>query len=218
MKQEPNSMIEAIINFASRQDENGQPAAVMSMRYGVIQNDPHQRYSFMVQNGGDPNQLTAERGVYFLLSHNRTRLQKIGLANGKGGLRQRIRGYVKSFDPNNPGNDASPAFWYRIMTGNDLRNNRGGERIIDDSLIDVYFRSFTKKQKTDDQLTGALKIKHLNYDPHAELERILIRQVKSFRSDYRNQNPENLFPDDYPFPLLLDSVNRIPADQFAPPQ
>jgi hypothetical protein len=211
-------MIKHILRHASRIDANGlagQP--YISMRYNAMQTPHGLLYSFNVDQ--EPfNLLPDDRGVYFLLSHQRTRLQKIGMTNGLKGLKQRIRDYLKSFDPNNPGNDASPALWYRIMTGNDLRKNRGGERNIDDSPIDVYFRSFTQDQQTNDPLTARLGFTHLSYDPHADLERRLIDLVRILRSDYRNQNPNNLFPDDYPFPLLLDSVNRIPADQFAPPQ
>jgi hypothetical protein len=210
-------MIKHILRHASRIDANGlagQP--YISMRYKAMQTPRGSRYSFNVDQEAF-NLLPDDRGVYFLLSHQRKRLQKIGMTNGLEGLKQRISGYLKSFDPNNPGNDASPALWYRIMTGNDLRKNRGGERNIDDSPIDVYFRSFTQDQQTNDPLTARLGFTHLSYDPHADLERRLIDLVRIWRLDYRTQNP-NGFPDDYPFPLLLDSVNRIPADQFAPPQ
>lgn len=210
-------MINNIIRYASRIDENGTPGLpFICMNYGESQTRNGPRYSFNVdQHAFDL--LPDDRGIYFLLSHQRTRLQKIGMTNGLDGLKQRINGYKERFNPVNPGGDASPAFWYRIMTGKNLRNDNGGERAIGNSQIDVYFRSFTQQKQTDDPLTAALGFTQLSYDPHAELERRFIDIIKIWRLNYRWQNPNTPFPDDYQFPLLLDSDNRIPNNQFAAP-
>ena len=62
-------------------------AHVAKLTYGLVDGG----HRFTVNPIHPP--LTEQRGVYFLLSHSDTQIQKIGLANGKGGLRQRMRGY-----------------------------------------------------------------------------------------------------------------------------
>jgi hypothetical protein len=207
-------MIEAIIQHASLPDENGQPSGnpYISMTYAQIPNDFHQRYAFQVI-GGNANALPTATGIYFLLSHTKKRLQKIGMTNGQNGLRQRIKGYTRAFDPQNPGNDSSPAFWYRIMNGIDLRTNLGGERAIgnDYMQIDVYFRSLTQNQETNDQLAQAVDIDNLIYDPHADMERKLIAYAKK----QRTPNNDDLYQAGEAYPLLLDSNHRIRAGRFA---
>lgn len=207
-------MIEAIIQHASLPDENGQPSGnpYISMTYALIPNDSRQRYAFQVIEG-DANALPTAKGIYFLLSHNNERLQKIGRTNGQNGLRQRIKGYTRAFDPQNPGKDRSPAFWYRVMTGN---VQQGEQRITEDyGRIDLYFKSFTQlQQPIIDQFVNGLGINHVDYDPHAVLENMFIEYTFAHRGN--NNNGNVLFQADEQYPLLLDSQNRIPINQFAP--
>lgn len=204
-------MIEAIIQHASLPDENGQPSGnpYISMTYAQIPNDFHQRYAFQVIEG-DANALPTATGIYFLLSHDKKRLQKIGMTNGQNGLRQRIIGYTMAFDPQNPGNDRSPAFWYRIMTGINLNKNNGGERAIGNSQIDVYFKSFTLHQEIQHPFTAQLGFLNLSYDPHTDMERKLIAYAKNERTP----NNDDLHQAGEAYPLLLDSNHRIRAYRF----
>ena len=199
-------MIEAILQHASRPDGN----PYISMTYAQIPTDFHQRYAFQVIEG-DANALPTATGIYFLLSHNNTRLQKIGMTNGQNGFRQRIRGYTKAFDPQNPGNDSSPAFWYRIMTGINLNQNNDGERAIGNSQINVYFKSFTLHQEIQHPFTAQLGFLNLSYDPHTDMERRLIAYAKNERTP----NNDDLYQAGEAYPLLLDSNHRIRANRFA---
>ena len=199
-------MIEAILQHASL--PGGNP--YISMTYAQIPTDFHQRYAFQVIEG-DANALPTATGIYFLLSHNNTRLQKIGMTNGQNGFRQRIRGYTKAFDPQNPGNDSSPAFWYRIMTGINLNQNNDGERAIGNSQINVYFKSFTLHQEIQHPFTAQLGFLNLSYDPHTDMERRLIAYAKNERTP----NNDDLYQAGEAYPLLLDSNHRIRANRFA---
>ena len=199
-------MIEAILQHASL--PYGNP--YISMTYAQIPTDFHQRYAFQVIEG-DANALPTATGIYFLLSHNNTRLQKIGMTNGQNGFRQRIRGYTKAFDPQNPGNDSSPAFWYRIMTGINLNQNNDGERAIGNSQINVYFKSFTLHQEIQHPFTAQLGFLNLSYDPHTDMERRLIAYAKNERTP----NNDDLYQAGEAYPLLLDSNHRIRANRFA---
>jgi hypothetical protein len=199
-------MIEAILQHACL--PGGNP--YISMTYAQIPNYFHQRYAFQVIEG-DANALPTATGIYFLLSHDNTRLQKIGMTNGQNGFRQRISGYTKAFDPQNPGNDSSPAFWYRIMTGINLNQNNGGERAIDNSPINVYFKSFTLHQEIQHPFTAQLGFLNLSYDPHTDMERRLIAYAKNKRTP----NNDDLYQAGEAYPLLLDSNHRIRANRFA---
>jgi hypothetical protein len=201
-------MIEAILQHASRPDGN----PYISMTYGQSLNDLHQRYAFQVI-GGNANLLPTEKGIYFLLSHQRTRLQKIGMANGKNGLRQRIRDYRVRVNPKHPPADRAPLFWYRVMTGNVQQNE---QRMPENyGQIDLYFKSFTQLQRPIiEPFVNGLGINHVDYDPHAVLENMFIEYTVALRGN--NNNGNVLFQADEQYPLLLDSKKRIPINQFAP--
>lgn len=199
-------MIEAILQYASL--PGGNP--YISMTYGPIQIHNGLRYQFIIDLAA-LNALPDDRGIYFLLSHDQNRLQKIGMTNGLNGFRQRIRGYTKAFDPQNPGKDSSPAFWYRIMTETNLKQDKGGERAVGNFQIDVYFISFTQHQNTQHPFTNSFGFLELSYDPHADMERKLIAYAKNERTP----NNDDLYQADEAYPLLLDSKHRIKANRFA---
>lgn len=195
-------MIEAILQHASRPDGN----PYISMTYGKILNDFHQRYAFQVI-GGNANLLPTEKGIYFLLSHQKTRLQKIGKANGEEGLQQRFIDYIQR--PTLP-LKRTPKFLYRIMTG----NVQGNEQLMpnDYGQIDLYFRPFAQLQKPiNDPFVNGLGIEFVDYDPHAVLENMFI----GCAANLRIPNINGLFQADEKYPLLLDSANRIRNYEFA---
>ena len=108
--------------------------------------------------------LTEQRGVYFLLSHSDTQIQKVGLANGKGGLRQRMRGYECLYLGNAEDTDPTVALWQRIMTG-----PLQGQTL---SLWFISLSAFTTVEVLGNSLT-------VSCDPHPEVERILAREAEA---------------------------------------
>lgn len=199
-------MIEAILQHASL--PGGNP--YISMTYGPIQRHNGLRYQFIIDLAA-LNALPQDRGIYFFLSHENTRLQKIGKANGQGGLRERIRKYKVLVNPEHPPADRTPLFWYRVMTGNVQQNE---QRMPENyGRIDLYFKSFTQlQQPIIEPFVNGLGITHVDYDPHAVLENMFIEYTVALRGN--NNNGNVLFQADEQYPLLLDSDNRIPINQF----
>ena len=108
--------------------------------------------------------LTEQRGVYFLLSHSDTQIQKVGLANGKGGLRQRMRGYECLYLGNAEDTDPTVALWQRIMTGP-----------LQGQTLSLWFTSLsatTAVEVLGENMT-------LSWDPHREVERILAGEART---------------------------------------
>ncbi len=108
--------------------------------------------------------LTEQKGVYFLLSHDNTQIQKVGLANGKGGLRQRMRGYECLYLCNAEDTDPTVALWHRIMRG-----PLQGQRL---SLWFISLSASTTVEVLGNTMT-------VSCDPHPEVERILAREAES---------------------------------------
>ena len=108
--------------------------------------------------------LTTQRGVYFLLSHNNTQIQKVGLANGKGGLRQRMRGYECLYLGNAEDTDPTVAFWHRIMTGP-----------LQGQTLSLWFTSLSSTTAVE-VLGETLTV---SWDPHPEVERVLAGEAKT---------------------------------------
>ena len=108
--------------------------------------------------------LTEQRGVYFLLSHSDTQIQKIGLANGKGGLRQRMRGYECLYLGNAEDIDPTVALWHRIMTGP-----------LQGQTLSLWFTSLSAT--TAVEVLGETMT--LSWDPHPEVERVLAGEART---------------------------------------
>ena len=133
-------------------------AHVANLTYGQS-GDGHR---FMVVPITPP--LTEQRCVYFLLSHNDTQIQKIGLANGKGGLRQRMRGYECLYLGNAEDTDPTVALWHRIMTGP-----------LQGQTLSLWFMSLSAT--TAVEVLGETMT--LSWDPHPEVERVLAREAEA---------------------------------------
>ena len=102
--------------------------------------------------------LTERRGVYFLLSHNDTQIQKIGLANGIRGLSQRMEGYERIYRLDRPTGDPTMALWHRMMTGP-----------LQGQTLSLWFTSLSAT--TAIEVLG--KIMTVSWDPHPEVGSIL---------------------------------------------
>lgn len=200
-------MIPNIRQHASRPGHPGEP--FISMTYGmrIINNIP--RWSFMPPDGFDWATLPNIAGIYFILSHKRERLQKIGIANQEEGFRNRIRGgyWQCTHNPEAQGGDQSAAFWYRVMTGNTRPNELSVA--VGGQPVEIYFKSYSGQLRVPDIFGVGQEL--LNYDPHDHLERLLIEGATSLRQG--QGNPE-LFAADEPYALLLDSAKRIRNHQI----
>lgn len=65
----------------------------------------------------DAPSLPREPGVYCLLSHEGTRIQKIGKAEAKGGLYSRLLGYTGAKTAAKIASDKTDQRWKRVMEG-----------------------------------------------------------------------------------------------------
>lgn len=74
------------------------------------------RFSWVLQNGKSSN-LPEQPGVYCLFSHDDQRIQKVGKADGVGGLAQRFRGYTAAKTIQKVEGDATDRRWRAAMTG-----------------------------------------------------------------------------------------------------
>jgi len=108
--------------------------------------------------------LTELRGVYFLLSHNDTLIQKVGLANGIRGLSQRMEGYERTYRLDGPTGDPTMALWHRMMTGP-----------LQGQTLSLWFTSLSAT--TAVEVLGETIT--LSWDPHREVERILAREAEA---------------------------------------
>ena len=102
--------------------------------------------------------LTEQRCVYFLLSHNDTQIQKIGLANGIRGLSQRMEGYERIYRLDGPTGDPTMALWHRMMTGP-----------LQGETLSLWFTSLSAT--TAIEVLG--KIMTVSWDPYPEVKFIL---------------------------------------------
>jgi hypothetical protein len=68
-------------------------------------------------HGSDVRSLPREPGVYCLLSHGSTRIQKIGKAEAKGGLYSRLLGYTGARTAAKIASDKTDQRWKRVMEG-----------------------------------------------------------------------------------------------------
>ena len=133
-------------------------AHVANLTYGPL-GDGHR---FMVVPITPP--LTEQRCVYFLLSHNDTQIQKIGLANGIRGLSQRMEGYERIYRLDGPIGDPTMALWHRMMTGP-----------LQGETLSLWFTSLsatTAVEVLGENMT-------LSWDPHREVERILAGEART---------------------------------------
>lgn len=195
-------MIDNILQHACRPGNPGEP--FVSLTYGHRTKKNRECWCFIPPEGFAWDTLPASGGIYFVLSHNRTRLQKIGIANQEDGFRNRIRGgyWGCTHDPEAQRGDKSAAFWYRVMTGNTLDDELSIEQ--EGQPVEIYFKSYSGQLRVPDIFGVGEEL--LNYDPHAHLERLLVQQAKRLRQRQGNQE---LFAANGPYPLLLDSDNRI---------
>ena len=133
-------------------------AHVANLTYGPS-GDGHR---FMVVPITPP--LTEQRCVYFLLSHNDTQIQKVGLANGIRGLSQRMEGYERIYRLDGPTGDPTMALWHRMMTGP-----------LQGETLSLWFTSLsatTAVEVLGENMT-------LSWDPHREVERILAGEART---------------------------------------
>ena len=200
-------MIQKIIQHACRPDQPGEPFIRLTYGERMIRQTP--RWSFMPPVDFDWATLPDIGGVYFILSHKRTRLQKIGMTNKVGGFQNRIYGdyFGGAHNPGNQGGDDTAALWYRVMTGNANPNELAIE--LEGQPIEIYFKSYSGQLRVPDIFGVGREL--LNYNPHIDLERLLIQQAKNLRN---GQGNPRLFAADERYPLLLDSANRIRRDQI----
>ena len=117
-------------------------------------------YRFKVVPTNPP--LTERRGVYFLLSHSHTKVQKVGLANGMGGLSQRMLGYTRLYVGDGETGDRTMALWYRQMTGP-----------LQGQTLSLWFVSMSESRTS--KVLG--EDWTLSWDPHPDLERVLIQKA-----------------------------------------
>ena len=76
----------------------------------------------------DRAKIPEESGVYALFSHGGERIQKVGKADGSGGLRSRFNRYTAKKNEGKLNRDPTVALWYRTMTG----------KLIDQNLVLYY--------------------------------------------------------------------------------
>ncbi len=199
-------MIESILQHACRPGHPNDP--FVSLTYGTRNVRNRQRWSFIPPDGFDWNTLPTIGGIYFVLSHNRTRLQKIGSANQVDGFRNRVRGgyWGCTHDPGVEGGDTSAAFWYRVMTGNVRTEELSIE--ADGQPVEVYFKSYSGQLRVPDVFGVGEEL--LTYDPHVHLERLLIQRAKDLRQQL---GPQAMLAANEAYSLLLDSDHRIRRHQ-----
>ena len=125
---------------------------------------PESRFAW---EGTENVQLPDLSGVYFLLSHNGKKLQKIGKADGQYGLRGRLKAYTSKKTKKKLEEYATDRLWMKVMKGELLGQSlsvyyylaepevrdkmlnaspdRGGEEYILNGLEYQWARSFEKK-------------------------------------------------------------------------
>ena len=114
-------------------------------------------------------ELPSEHAVYFLLSS--FGIEKVGKADGKGGLKQRFSRYLKVNKTLK--NDDTDKRWHRTMSSQDML----------DQEIQIYYITFPKETKTLKTSLGELEIK---FSPASQVEKVLFLTAK------REGNPMQL--------------------------
>lgn len=117
--------------------------------------------------------LPIERGVYCLLSHGDTQIQKIGKADGQDGLLGRFRSYTGAKTAAKIAGDRTDQRWKRVMTG-----ALNGER------LSLYYY-VTPPQPTEFRLDGGFEPKQLECHWARSLEKYLSKLV---RDEYTKRN------------------------------
>jgi hypothetical protein len=84
----------------------------------------------------DPK-LTKECGVYCLLSHGETRVQKVGKGDGETGLNGRLRGYTNKKTEQKANSDPTDRLWRTVMMEK--------EKLLGQPLSFYYFVTEPKK-------------------------------------------------------------------------
>jgi hypothetical protein len=107
-------------------------------------------------------ELPSEHAVYFLLSS--FGIEKVGKADGKGGLKQRFSRYLKVNKTLK--NDDTDKRWHRTMSSQDML----------DQEIQIYYITFPKETKTLKTSLGELEIK---FSPASQVEKVLFLTAKS---------------------------------------
>ena len=124
-------------------------------------------------------ELTRERGVYCLLSHNDSRVQKIGKADGAEGLRGRFIGYTGKKTEQKLIKDRTDQRWKVAMTGDELRGQR----------LSVYYFITKPKMIASPIDFGEGVYKELQCHWARTFEQYL---SALFRAEYRDRNVLNL--------------------------
>jgi hypothetical protein len=122
--------------------------------------------------GDVKEKLPEVHGVYCLFSHSGTRLQKIGKADGKRGLRGRFRSYTGAKTEEKSEADRTDRLWKTVMTGK-----------LKDQLPSVYyFETPPGVMSIPFVLDGAPPAKPIMYHWARPLEQYL---SELFRSEHR---------------------------------
>jgi len=117
----------------------------------------------------EQKELPTDHAVYFLLSS--FGIEKVGKADGKGGLKQRFSRYLKVNKTLK--NDDTDKRWHRTMSSQDML----------DQEIQIYYITFPKETKTLKTSLGELEIK---FSPASQVEKVLFLTAK------REGNPMQL--------------------------
>lgn len=116
----------------------------------------------------EQKELPTDHAVYFLLSS--FGIEKVGKADGKGGLKQRFSRYLKVNKTLK--NDDTDKRWHRTMSSQDML----------DQEIQIYYITFPKETKTLKTSLGELEIK---FSPASQVEKVLFLTAKSERNPMR---------------------------------
>jgi hypothetical protein len=85
--------------------------------------DPEKLCFSWVYQSQDRTKIPEESGVYALFSHSGEKIQKVGKAEGAGGLRSRFKRYTYKKNDEKLKKDPTVALWLRVMT-NQLFNQK----------------------------------------------------------------------------------------------
>ena len=130
--------------------------------------------------------LPTHHGVYLLFSHGGSRLQKVGSAEGAGGLRQRFGNYTGARTEEKLKRDPTDQLWRRVMTG-----ELSGER------LSVYYLV----------VTPSMKVQLLNRKIDCRSARLLEGELRAFAKECHARNlPETPL-------LLMGDIGRAPRSR-----
>ena len=108
-------------------------------------------------------ELPEVHGVYCLLSHGGTRLQKVGKADGKRGLRQRFESYTVAKSEEQSERDLTDRLWKTVMKG----------KLLGERLSVYYFRTLPGVMPEPFVLDGAPATEPIMYHWARPLEKYL---------------------------------------------